>query len=196
MPGQDHAWTCEVDGRMFFINRSYSFLKGMGAKSGHTRLQVSNAFRVPGTSDAPPTLNIASDVVPEIRMDDSNARRELLSTTGTFSTLVVRVSSNDGQPSRSAATFSADVFTDSLNFAKVMSDCSAAKATFVKATGTDIVDGVTELSISMNTAGVSSYTVEDAAVVALSGKFSSLSPFDTIILILPFNGAFLSIFNH
>lgn len=189
-PDGDDAWVCEEEGKMFHLNLPDSYFKRMGAKSGHTRMRVSNAYRSAGTSNKPPTLDIPSSVVPEFSPDDSDNRRKLIPTTGTFSTLVARVYSNDDEPNRSAATISQDVFSDSMNFAKLMSDCSADKAQYVPATGGDIVGGVSNVYINRNTQNVDRFTVEDAAIDAILAKFTNaeLNSFDAIIIILPFNG--------
>jgi hypothetical protein len=192
-PDNDNAasWACiEDEGDRYFVDLPDSYLEQVGASSGNTRMRHSDAMRSPGTDTEPPKLVFSSKTVPEFITENDGGRRKLLPSTGTFSTLVVRVTSNDMAPSRLASTISLDVFTDSINFAGLMSDCSAKKIKFVPAIGTDIVGGVTEVRINMNTAGVLDSTVETAAMNAVSAKFSTtvLDSIQAIILILPFNG--------
>jgi hypothetical protein len=189
--GGDSTWVCiEDEGDRYYVDLPGSYLKQMGASSGNTRMRHPDAMRSPGTAIEPPKLVFSSKTVPEFISENNGGRRKLLASMGTFSTLVVRVTSSDMAPSRSASTISSDVFSDSINFAGLMSDCSANKAKFVPATGANIVGGVAEVTISMNTRGVVSGTVETAAMNAVRAKFSAavLDNIQAIILILPFNG--------
>ena len=108
--------------------------------------------------------------------------------TGKRSFLAVTVKTNDGNPGADAATLSDVVFDNSLSLGGQLSQCSYNKMSLTKATGSGVQDGVFELSLNMNSNGVSSQTVFNSAVRSLSDILGDLpSQYDFVMFCFPDN---------
>jgi hypothetical protein len=127
------------------------------------------------------------------RRHSSNAtpRRRLMATSGTIPVLVIRVSGNDVAPTLSAAELSNRIFgigNDEVNLKSVYDSCSAGKLDFVPATGTGIVNGVTEIKLDRDIFNTTSTSVDNDVLKMAKVQFGDLSTstqFDHVMLCLP-----------
>jgi len=98
--------------------------------------------------------------------------------TGDKITLVVRITTSDSSPFATRPQMSDKVFGTSTDPANLKSQCTACsynKLTIVPASGEtpegdEIVDGVVDLTLSMNSNGVDKSVVQTAALNAIGGK--------------------------
>jgi hypothetical protein len=114
---------------------------------------------------------------------------ETISVTNESNVLVLHVTSLDSQTSASPSELSDSVFGtygDPINLATQYDACSYGKKTFVAAQGADIVDGVAQISIGINSSGASRTTVMNAVTTAANDLLGSLSSnFDHVLYALP-----------
>lgn len=117
-----------------------------------------------------------------------------LRSTGSHSTLVVRVSTDIEEPSASADRLSGAVFNLGDNFAVSMDSqfrsCSSNQLAFHPASADNIVNGVYELKIGGMISGQNIFAVENILAAEMSSnlgsRFDTLSsPYDHVIYCLP-----------
>ena len=108
--------------------------------------------------------------------------------TGTSDVLVLRVIANDASTSASVASLSDSVFGtsgDPMNVKSQFGACSYDKLTLNPATGTGITNGVGEVNIDMNIAGVDRSGVMNAVTTAATSKYGNLANFNHVMYCLP-----------
>lgn len=164
--------------------------------SGKTRIVVSQAVLQEGNAEQEPFLLVGPTASLVVQNDD-NARRELAPpNTGTNSLLIVRCSSADRSPSRSASQMTDDVFgslipgkSDRHNLASQMDACSGGVLQFEPAVGNSaIVNGAVDIRISQSTSGVLGSTVQNYCMEKLQDTVGQSTQWDHIFMILPNNG--------
>jgi hypothetical protein len=114
-------------------------------------------------------------------------RRDLSPIIEERSVLVVRVNAKDALNKLVASSLSNMIFGTSSNSLKERyASCSYDEVTFKPATGQDVTDGVTTISVSASATNADSSVVREAALNALTAKYGSLpSRFDHVMLCLP-----------
>ena len=110
----------------------------------------------------------------------SNKKRRLAKKEGDSRVAVFRVNTADDQPTKSAAELADDIFgvgSDKYNLRSGYRICSGNKLNFIPGEGNGLVDGVLELYLDQNTAGVGMKTVENWAWAKLRSSEIDF-PFD------------------
>ncbi|MEM1154282.1 MAG: hypothetical protein AAGI44_09080, partial [Pseudomonadota bacterium] len=114
---------------------------------------------------------------------------EAITYTDESNVLVLRITTADSAPTPSASQLSDSVFGtygDPVNLVSQYAACSYGKKTFVPAEGPNIVDGVAEVTVGINAAGSSRYTVMNAATTAANALVGSLGAnYDHVLYAIP-----------
>lgn len=106
---------------------------------------------------------------------------------------VIRVSSNDGSPTKDASQLSDDIFGidgDVYNLKSGYDSCSGNKLNFIPGTGNGLVDGVYDLKINHNTASVKSKAVQNYVKTALASLSFPSKSYDHVMYVFPGNVVF------
>lgn len=129
------------------------------------------------------------EILPTPPNIDHQGSNRQLNTKQQRNVLILRISSEDKQLTKTAATLSNTAFGTSgtvTNFASQYSDCSNGDLTFVEATGRNIVDGVAEIKLDMSVVGRDAGTVMNAATVAATETLDSFpDKYDHVLYCLP-----------
>lgn len=112
-------------------------------------------------------------------------QRRTAEKTGISTVLVVRITTNDSMVGMDASTISDQVFGASTSAASQYKACSMEKKQLIPATGTEITNGVIEISVNSNIDGVRATDFENKINTVLSSKVGVLSSFDHILYCLP-----------
>lgn len=116
----------------------------------------------------------------------SHQHRKLApSSSGTSSVLLVRVTTNDASVSLSADTISDRFFGSYGTPQSTFSDCSFGSLHFEPATGSDITNGVVELSVDIDIVGKTISKMENAIVSELTNKIGSVSHLQHVLFCVP-----------
>jgi len=181
-PGMEHI-RCVTDNGINFevINAPKDFMDSGG--SGQIKISVPPSNLLNGAID----LAAGEGMVVQYQ----NSRYRAPDREGDFRMAVIRVTDrNNVSPDKSASDLSDDIFGtngDPLNLVTGYNECSGGKVRFSPGVGTDIVDGVMELTLdNKSISGQSSYTVENWVTEALSNKQGwNLNAHTHVMYILP-----------
>ena len=181
----EHACVAEGDNgeyyKRYHIDDNNSKILPKLKKKDLDLLHHSNQYKVTMTnvvleSDSvvgttPATEIVVEDMGPDF---ENNARR--LKSVGIRTIVIVRVTTSDGQVSKTASQI-ADAFFgvggDSNNLKSRYADCSMGKLTFNPGTGHDFVDGVAEISVSATAVGANILDFQAKITDALLAKYGS-----------------------
>jgi hypothetical protein len=159
-----------------------SYFKNEGIVSGKDSITMERATKSRGAGKVPYTITVqpGSGVTINRGRGRGNRGRRLAATTGVRKVLVVRVTSPDSTPEKTATELANDcfgigVFADTVQLKSQFNACSGGKyqpgPTANNATA-GIKDGVVDVTISINAVGVLALnTVENAARTAATSKY-------------------------
>jgi len=202
MEGGNHEteWYCmDSDSTSYKIEGiSASDLATRGIASGLYRMKASNASKSNDRSG--PKMKVQANAKLDFYLDKrkgqmkkDQSHRKLAPYAGESSMLVIRVvSSVDGSsPSKSAPELASDVFGigmfDQHNLASQIEACSGGKFTYVPAAGTGIVNGVLDVTVDVDLAGMDSGTAVNYAVGAAQAQVGVLTQWTQHMVVLPSN---------
>ena len=144
-------------------------------------LHHSNQYKVTMTnvvleSDSVVGTTPGTEIVVEDMGSDFENNSRRLKSVGIRTIVIVRVTTSDGQVSKTASQI-ADAFFgvggDSNNLKSRYADCSMDKLTFNPGTGHDFVDGVAEISVSAAAVGANILDFQAKITDALLAKYGS-----------------------
>jgi hypothetical protein len=144
-------------------------------------LHHSNQYKVTMTnvvleSDSVVGTTPGTEIVVEDMGSDFENNSRRLKSVGIRTIVIVRVTTSDGQVSKTASQI-ADAFFgvggDSNNLKSRYADCSMDKLTFNPGTGHDFVDGVAEISVSAAAVGANILDFQAKITDALIAKYGS-----------------------
>jgi len=164
---------------------SDEFFRGSNIISGKSELEFGTGVTV--SSNNVITLN---EGTVSVGMSNNPTAQ---STTGVKKTLAIRVIAQDAETTFSAGDIKDEIFgtgVDQVNLSERYDTCSYGELTFEPYVGTTskgmIVDGVAEVTISVDVSGQSSYNIQNAVTTAAAEQIGNLSQeFDYVMLCLP-----------
>lgn len=125
----------------------------------------------------------------------SRIRHRKLSTSSTQegirNVLIVRVSSQDGSPTFGPYKLSKSIFASSKSMRSGLLDCSGGKVDLQPAQGSNVENGVIEITLDMSTKDVFWKQVQNAAIDQLKRQDVHVADYHHTLLVLPDNTNFL-----
>ena len=209
----EEKWTCELDNpnqtEYFGIERDAhttldvkgienNVFKSQGTKSGHSRLFASEVI-VGGSNDDPlfeisPTAHVQIFEDPDDpgRSGRRGFKRELVTSSGTLKTLVVRVIAKNGaEPTADISQLRSDVFEDRLCLKSQYEACSHGRLKIepfhgTTATGQEVNGGVVNVKISIDPSDGNRDKLETKARERATEIYGELSSqFDLVMFCIP-----------
>lgn len=193
--GDKSEWTCELMGEDSALsNNSFVDVKGLTEEyfienqviSGVTTLSVNGSviegFELMIPEGATPTLGVAKKKKKGGEKEGRHNRR--LAVVGVKTVLVVRVSARDRTTTASESTLATEIFGDTSSLKSQYNACSHGKLQFVQATGNNVANGVTTVTVSSNIAGQSYKTVEGLVTSAVQSQRGTIK-YDYVMYCLP-----------
>jgi hypothetical protein len=172
-----------------------SYFTDQGIKSGEDSITIDLATKSEGYRNIPYTITVQPgsgvSVNPGQGHSSSSNGRRLSPKTGVRKVLVVRVTSPDSTPERTAAELSNDcfgvggIFPDTVQLVSRFKACSGGKflpGPAVNNAAAGIIDGVVDVTIDINVINVlSKNIVENAARMAAEAKVGALTQWNHVI---------------
>lgn len=125
---------------------------------------------------------------------NSSTRHRQLDTSSTQeeirNVLIVRVSSQDGSPTFGPYKLSKSIFAQSKSMRSGLLDCSGGKVDLQPSQGSQIDDGVIEVTVDMSTKDVLWKQVQNAAIDRLKAQDVHVVDYEHTLLVLPDNTNF------
>ena len=193
--GTEDFDACE-DGNTLF-DLPPEFLDGVDRRhdlhSGRTRLDIKGAHkRSTRLTNETDHIEATGTTHPRVILRDSSIRalstktsNEIITSTGTKSLIIVRVTSRDSTVTLSSAELSESTFGNGVSLATQVHRCSNGKLQFVPATGTNIQGGVGELYLDEPTINIAPKNLQTALREDFVEHFGSEDNFDLIAFCLP-----------
>jgi hypothetical protein len=196
----EERWVCELAKKEIQKLEGLRFVEIVGADdmfseatSGKSMLTVSTAI----IDMADSTMSIPNDAIYELvhekedSKDEKKQRRNLMATTGTFKTLVVRVINSRGVgPDASATQLRSDVFEDAVSLRSQFIKCSRGQLQIQPFsgrtdTGRDISNGV--VTVKVNYDGGDHGLFQSSAIKAATDQLGDLDDdkYDLIMFCFP-----------
>ena len=186
--GHAHHYECEelgTDGLSLFRLDEAELDAAFGLKnvrSGVSRVRVKGAV-VDGLA-----ISLAGGAKVTTIDPDQARRRATIRQIGTSNILILRVTTNDGTVQLASDEISRRWFggyDDAVNCKSQYDACSFGQLTFDAATGTNIVDGVAEVSVNADAIGTDIFALQTSAATAAAAVVGSLSNFDHVAYCVP-----------